>query len=72
MNSLENWFKLSVIEFDFFSVSSTKKLLEKSRSFYFRTKRCLHNLGNKRKSQIAKQSEFLWAVFQKGPTNEVS
>ena len=34
MNSLENWSKLSVIEFDFFSICSTKKLLEKSRSFY--------------------------------------
>jgi hypothetical protein len=53
--------------FDISNELSTKKLLEKSRSFYFGVKGCLHRLENKRKNQIAKQSEFLWAVFFFGP-----
>ena len=53
--------------FDISIELSTKKLLEKSRSFYFGVKWCLHRLENKRKNQIAKQSEFLWAIFLYGP-----
>ena len=36
MNSRENWAKLSVIEFDFFSVSSTKTI---KRLYYFTVNR---------------------------------
>jgi len=53
--------------FDISNELSTKKLLEKSRSFYFGVKWCLHRLENKRKNQIAKQSEFLWAALLFGP-----
>ena len=53
--------------FDISDELSTKKLLEKSRSFYFGVKWCLHRLENKIKNQRAKQSEFLWAVSLIGP-----